>query len=211
MIRFAAALLLAQAALFTTSTSAAQQSESIIQTVDEHDNVRGEIDKRPTDFVHRSSGYLFPAQLAEMPARKTITYGERDAGVYYTLYGGGNGDAWIDLIVYPVTQEISAEVSEVESLIVENAKATKIEPLAELPSGVPGLQQGWFEGTVGKIPAFTGYRLARRDNWYLKVRVTIPREGGAESIDRAINSLAAIQWVVPDLVLKADGLVAVTK
>ena len=124
------------------------RAEPVTQSVEAHDNAIGDIDRRADGFVHRSAGYHYPAMLGEMPARKTTTYGPRDAEVYYTLRGGANGDPWLDLFVYPVQ------------------------------------------------PAVTGYRLVRDGDWFIKVRMSIPKSGGQAALDRAWKGLAAVPWSV---------------
>jgi hypothetical protein len=180
-------------AAFAVASPAAAQDQPIVQQVEEHRNDVGEIDKVEGRFIHRASGFIFPSALGDMPARKTTTYGPADASVDYTLKGGGNGDAWITLFVYRAQVELDAEVITVTDPIVQRWSAKPIAHPPALPS--PGaMKDGWFAGQIDTAAYTTGYRLARRGEWYLKVRFTIPAELGRAGIDRAVTAIAAVPW-----------------
>jgi hypothetical protein len=186
--------ILAFAAASLAAISSAAQSEPLVQTVEEHRNDQGEIEKRASDFVHRSSGFVYPVKLGEMPARRTVTYGTADAAVYYTLYGGANGDPWIDLYVYPVVLEPVAEIAEVEKALVGNFKASAVAAPNGLPAGPSGAFDGWYSGSVEGQNYLTGYRIVRSGDWYIKARISVPAAGGQPAIDRAMRGIGAIPW-----------------
>ena len=172
------------------------RAEPVTQSVEAHDNAIGDIDRRADGFVHRSAGYHYPAMLGEMPARKTTTYGPRDAEVYYTLRGGANGDPWLDLFVYPAQLNLAEEAAELSALLKKNYQGTeRVSPLG-LPSLPPGAREQWFDVILKGVPAITGYRLVRDGDWFIKVRMSIPKSGGQVALDRAWKGLAAVPWSV---------------
>ena len=175
--------------------SAAAHAEPVEQTVEEHRNEVGEIDRRGDQFVHRPSGYIFPATLGEMPARKTYTYGPGDASVYYTLLGGGKGDPWLSLYLYPVTRPLADEIKDVELALVDRMQGSVSRP-AGLPALPSGVVQKWYGAAIEGTPVTTGYRLARSGDWYIKVRLTIPTSGGDASFNRAWKALEAVRWMI---------------
>lgn len=167
-------------------------AQPVEQTVQEHRDELGEIDRRGDAFVHRASGYVYPAVIGAMPARKTITFGPHDAEVYYTLYGGSNGDAWVSLYVYPARASLAEEKKGVEATIVENYAAnvtSRPSPVGAAPTGVV---EGWFAATIKGVPVVTGARISQVSGWNVKVRVSIPVSGGKEAMDRAAAALDAI-------------------
>lgn len=174
---------------------AAARAQLIEETVEEHRDDVGEIDRRGGDFVHRASGYVFPGDLGGMPARKTYTYSPGDASVYYTLLGGGNGDPWLSLYVYPATRPIADEIRDIEAAIAQRmpGQVTRPPNLPPLPAGVA---EKWYDATADGEALLTGYRISTSGNWYIKVRLSIPRSGGATAIDRAWKALGAVPWTV---------------
>jgi hypothetical protein len=182
------------AALLTISPAA--HAEPIEQTVEEHSNDRGEIDRRDHAFVHRSSGYVFPLSLDGIPARKTYTYRPGDASIYYTHLGGGNGDPWLSLYVYPATRALALESRDVEQALRERMPGREIQP-AGIPPAPPAVTEGWFEARVDGTPVLTGFRLAQVGDWFIKVRLTVPRATGESSLEKAWRALAAIPWSLP--------------
>lgn len=171
-------------------------AEPLIQTVEQHRNDIGEIDRRDNVFVHRAAGYQFPGALGDMPARKTITFGPRDAEVYYTLLGGANHDPWLSLYVYPVTLGIAEEEGEVSTSLKKNFQGVEISPPAGISSAPKGAREQWYDASLQGVPAITGYRLVRDGDWYIKVRLTIPKQGGQSALDRAWKGLAAVPWSI---------------
>lgn len=170
------------------------RAEPLVQRVEEHRNDVGEIEKRQSDFLHRSSGFAFPGHLAEMPARKTYTYGPGDAEVYYTLYGGGNGDAWLSLYVYPAKSELLDHEKAVEAPILERFRAVRSEQPAELPPAPVRSAEGWYRGVAEGNEVLTGYRIVKSGNWFIKARISIPVAGGEPAMTRAMDAIAAIPW-----------------
>jgi hypothetical protein len=171
-------------------------AEPIVQTVENHSNDVGEIEKRAGDYVHRPSGYVYPGKLAEMPARKTIDYGPGDAEVYYTLLGGANGDPWISLYVYPATIDVAAEARNVDDAIAEHLSGQATAAPVGLPPGPTGALDKWYRGTFDGVEFLTGYRVTRQGNWFIKARISIPNTGGDAAITRAMRGMSAIPWVM---------------
>jgi len=180
--------------LFSAPPVVASSAPPIIQTVEEHRNDIGEIEKRKADFRHRSAGFLFPLQLGAMPARKTFTYGPGDAEVYYTLYGGGNGDAWLSLYVYPATIGLEDEAKNVDVALLQRFEAKPITPPHGLNSGPIASIDRWFRGTVQGEDCLTGYRVVQSGRWFIKSRMSVPIRGGDEALKRGVDAMNAISW-----------------
>jgi len=199
--RWSAAIFGLLTVLFMPLAASAQPVE---QSVDEHRNDVGEIAKIDGRFVHRSSQFVFPAILGDMPARTTTSYGPGDASIAYTLKGGSNGDALITLFVYPATIAIEAEEEGVRKALVQRWSATPVAIPAGLAPATAGMKDGWFKGTVQGSHVTTGYRIAQRGDWYLKARFTIPQTAGQAGIDRTVAAIGAIpwQWVAPKTLAK---------
>ena len=173
----------------------AAAAQPITQNAPEHQNDGSELEKRAGVFVHRKSGFLYPAQLGEMPARKTTTYGPGNASIYYTRFGAGNNDAWLSLYVYPASGRNAVDdVPDIEGPIMKYEEAVKAAPPVGLSPGPPGSLDGWFRANLQGIQVLTGYRLIRSGNWFIKVRTSIPLKGGAEAEKRATDAMAAIPW-----------------
>jgi hypothetical protein len=132
--------------------------------------------------------------LGDMPRRKVVAYAPNDVAVQYTLRGGGLGDAWFDLYVYPATLDIGAEAREVESQLIQNLKAQTIEAPAPPPSAASDGTSGWYKGTYGARSMTTAYFLVRRGSWYLKVRASSPDEAGSSGIERLVLAIGQIDW-----------------
>jgi hypothetical protein len=179
-------------ALLFALPSGAAHAQPVEQTVEQHRDDLGEIDRRGAGFAHRSSGYVFPAALGAMPARKTITFAPKDAEVYYTLNGGANGDAWISLYVYPASLSLQDEKKGVEAIIVKNYAAKAISRPTMIGAPPANVVEGWFAGSIDGAPIVTGDRISLVDGWNIKVRVTVPVAGGNAALDRAAAGLAAI-------------------
>ncbi len=196
---FAGALLAAALAFSSVQAAPVQAAPSppLDQRVETHDNSKGEIEKRAGDFRHRSSNYLFPMTLGEMPARSSTTYGAADGSVYYTLYGGANGDAWITLYVYPANIDLASETRNVVFSLVERMGGKPTAAPAGLAPRPPGAVDNWYLGSVEGVPVLTGFRLVQHGPWFIKARITIPVSGGDEAIARAMRGIAAIPWTVP--------------
>jgi len=171
------------------------QAETIEQKVEQHRNDLGEIDRRGDEFVHRSSGYVFPGKLGEMPARKTYTYGTDNVSLYYTLYGGGNGDAWLSLYVYRSNISLEEDAVGVEQALVDRMPGAVVAPPG-LPPPPAGAVEKWFDASVEGEPLLTGFRLVRDGNWHIKVRLSVPKSGGQAALDRAWGGLGLVNWSI---------------
>lgn len=193
------------AALLWTGASAAA-ADPIIQTVEKHRNEAGEIDRRGNDFIHRPSGYVFPSALGDMPARKTVTYDHENSSVYYTLHGGGNGDAWLSLFVYRAHVPWNEEIATVKEALLRQTPNARVLRPSGLPPPPPGAADEWFESTFEGVPMINGYRLVRDGGWYIKVRLTIPKSGGQKALDRAWRALGAVRWAIPPLTALAPAV-----
>lgn len=191
MIRLIAAAL--AAALLTASPAVA---EPIVQSVESHDNSKGELERRTDGFVHRSTGYVFPVQLAEMPARTTVTYGPGDASVYYTVDGGGTGDAWLTLYVFDRDLTLAEEAAGTEEALLNAMPGTPVARPAAAPPLPPGAVERWFEAMVEGRSMLTGYRIIRDSGHFIKVRLSIPKAGGQQALDRGWRALGAVKWVI---------------
>ncbi len=177
-----------------------------MQDVTEHRNDVGEIEKRGTNFVHRSAGYAFPAVLGAMPARKTITFAPQDAEVYYTLKGGANGDAWLSLYVYPARLSLAEEDREVQTALQKNLKGGAVlrpSVFGDVPSGAV---DSWYDGEYNGIRVITGYTLVKDGKWFIKVRLSVPSSGGKESMDRAAKALGDVSFTIAKSTERAVGL-----
>lgn len=176
--------------------SVAHAAEPIVQTVEQHSDNLGEIERRGNGFLHRPAGYTYPSALGDMPARKTITYGTGDAAVYYTLLGGANNDPWLDLFVYPAQIDIAEEEGNVRGSLQKNSETREIPNPVGIPQAPNAARERWFDANIRGTPAITGYRMVRDGDWFIKVRLTIPKAGGKAAINRAWRGLAAVPWSI---------------
>jgi hypothetical protein len=144
--------------------------------------------------VHRASRFAFPASLGDMPRRKLEIYAADDVAAQYSLRGGGNGDAWVDLIVYPAGRPVAEEARDVEAALVRNFSAHPLAHGPGLPTAADGAIGGWFEGQLQGRAMMTGYVLVKRGRWYILGRASSPSAGGGETLARAAAALAAIDW-----------------
>ncbi|WP_395623556.1 hypothetical protein [Sphingomonas daechungensis] len=129
-----------------------------------------------------------------MPLRGLTVYGPSDASAYYTLGGGGTGDAWITFYVYPATISLAEESAGVEQSLLQILQGRRIDPPAPAPANFHMGRVAWFEGLYKNIDARTGYMLVQRGQWFLKARITVPKKGGPEAMGRALKAIAALQW-----------------
>ena len=137
--------------------------------------------------------FVFESAYGAMPLRRIDVYANDNASGYYTRYGGGNGDPFLMLYVYPANQPIANEVGAVKVALVDRLKATESENL--LPAlTVPGAAFGCFSGTGDDRQVDTCFWLVERDGWFLKVRLTVPRQRTADAIDVATRALQSIPW-----------------
>ena len=159
----------------------------------------GEVEPTVNGYRHRSSGYVFPQALGEVPARKSTTYGRADADVYYTLYGGGNGDGWINIFVYPATISLDDEIANVRQSILERESTHAVALPAEFHAPPEGTRDGWFEGPIESTRLITGYRIARVDGWFIKARISIPVGAKPETLRRVGDALDGIDFAPANL------------
>lgn len=184
-------------------TAAPAHADPVVQTVEEHRNDIGEIERRGDQFVHRPSRYVFPAKLSEMPARKSYSYGPGDASLYYTLLGGAHGDPWLSLYVYPAKLPLENEAASIETSLVQHMPGRVIAAPAGVPALPPGVVEKWYDASVEGTALTTGYRLVRDGDWYIKVRLSIPQSGGQAARDRAWRALSEVRWSIPARVAPA--------
>lgn len=147
--------------------------------------------KREGDTLrHRASGYMFPASLGAMPARKLIVYGPGDMSVQYTLNGGANGDGWIDLYVYPKDVPLDEEAAATDEIIRDHYQGG----ITAIPQGFPAAEYGvagaWYKATIGGKPYLTHYQLAHHGDWAVKVRFSMPVDAAPDVRERAAAALA---------------------
>ena len=145
-------------------------------------------------IVHRASGFVFPVSLADMPRRKVQIFAADNVMVQYTLRGGARGDAWLDLIVYPALRPLADEAHDIESHIVRNLAARPVSPAPPLPEAALGARSGWFEGMHQGIRMTSGYVIAQRGTWFVKVRATNPAQAGQIGMQRLLAAITAVPW-----------------
>ena len=168
--------------------------------VEELQSGSGEVEPHADGFRHRSSGYVFPRSLGAVPARKSTAYGPGDADVQYTLFGGANGDGWINLYVYPADISLSEEVGNVTQSLLKSSNGQRVDSPPGIAKASVGVEEGWFEGAYGDIPVKTGYRVSRAGNWFIKARISIPTSADQATFDRIGAALNAIDFAPAALV-----------
>jgi hypothetical protein len=144
--------------------------------------------------VHRASGYAFPDRLADMPRRKFLIYAADDVQVNYTLNGGGNGDAWVDVFVYPARRSVQDEAKGVEAELVRNFGGTPVAVQPPLPPSAKGAVGKWFEGKLKGRPMTTAYVIVKRGHWYILARGSSPVEAGSAGLERLQAAIVTIDW-----------------
>ena len=182
-------LALAAAALASAPPLLAQQHP--VSTPIDEVVTSAEVRREGDTLRHLAANYLFPASLGDMPARKLIVYGPSDMSVQYTLRGGGNGDGWIDLYVYPKDVPLAEEAAATDEIIREHYKGESI----AMPQGFAmpefGVASGWYSATIGGRPYLTHYQLAHHGDWSVKVRFSMPVDAAPDVRERAAAALAA--------------------
>jgi len=159
--------------------------------------------------THRDAQFRYPDQIGDMPLRKIIIYGDGDVSAEYTLRGGGNGDAWISVFVFPGDNGLEIEAKAAEDRLVENMSASKIEPPAPPPSGLRNGRSGWYHGNLKGMPLTTGYMIVQRGRWLIKARFSAPDSAGEAAVERTVKALADVPWEwVPQESEEADKKVA---
>ena len=145
-------------------------------------------------IVNRASGFVFPQRLAELPRRRVRIIAANDVMVQYTQRGGGLGDCWMDLIVYPASRSLEAEAEDVEAQIVGHMKAAPVPAPTPIPTRAADGRSNWFRGTLEGRTFTTGYVLVRRGNWFVLVRASNPVEAGDAGLARLLAGIAAVDW-----------------
>lgn len=151
-----------------------------------------DIDHVGEQLRHRASGFVFPSLLGDMPARKVTVYAVSDVSVRYTLSGGGSGDAWMDLYIYPAEMTNSEEAAGVEAALLDSfhAKPTSLPRAIEVAGD--NIASSWFAGERDGTPFLTGYYLAQRGRWQMLLRVTMPSppaEGTVARVEAAVRAV----------------------
>jgi len=144
--------------------------------------------------VHRASGFVFANHIGDMPLRKIQVYGTADASVDYSLRGGGNGDAWITVFVYPAQKQLADEATDIENALIETLHGSRTPSIGELPSTAADGRSGWYKGILDHRKMTSGYIVVRRGDWFVEARATVPDEAGPLGIERTRRALAAIPW-----------------
>lgn len=184
-LAFAAVAMLLAATGLHPARAAEPVSTPIADVVDSAD-VRREGDA----IRHLASGFLFPAALGDMPARKLIVYAPGDISVQYTLRGGGEGDGWVDLYVYPAQEAAEAEAASLDALIAERYKGVAIPGPKEFAAADRDVASGWFDVEFGDRPYTTHYQIVRHGDWAVKLRLSLPRDAAPDVRERAVTALA---------------------
>ena len=144
-------------------------------------------------FRHVGSGYVFPSSIGDMPARKVTVFGPGDVSVNYTVKGGGEGDAWVDIYAYPAGDWTIAETA--DDIVRAITKSFATTP-ALMPGGMAkradGLHSGWFDGRLGERSLKTGYYVVRRGDWLIKIRATMPSPPTPEMLARTAAAIAVV-------------------
>ncbi len=154
-----------------------------------------EVEFAPDDsVVHRASQFRFANHIGDMPLRKVAIYGQADVSVDYTLRGGGNGDPWITLFVYPATKDLTAEAADIEAALTDKLKPLRISAPAPLPPTARDGNGGWFRGRIGDMQLISTYVVVRRGDWFIEARASIPDAAGQPGLERTLKALAGIQW-----------------
>lgn len=137
--------------------------------------------------------FVFANTYGAMPLRRIDVYANDNVCGYYTRYGGGNGDPFLTLYVYPVEQPFADEVSDTQAALVDNFKATPAVSLLTAKP-VPDAAFGCYSGNSNNVPVETCFWLAERDGYYLKVRLTIPNQRTSDATGVAAAALESIPW-----------------
>lgn len=144
-------------------------------------------------FRHRGSGYVFPSSLGDMPARKVTVFGPGDVSVQYTLRGGAEGDAWVDVYVYPASDAtIEETAADVTAAITNTFQATPSLVPAGMTVRTAGGQSGWFDGRLGERSLKTGYYVVQRGTWLVKIRATMPSPPSQDLLTRTAAAVSAV-------------------
>jgi hypothetical protein len=144
--------------------------------------------------IHHDSKFVFPSRLGDMPVRKIIVYGPGDVSVDYTLRGGGNGDAWISLFVYPAAHNLTDEAADIEATLIDRLHPSRIPAPRDAPSSAADGRNAWYHGAIGDLQLTSAYVVVRRGDWFIEARASIPDAAGSTGIERTLDALDAIPW-----------------
>jgi hypothetical protein len=145
-------------------------------------------------IVNRASSFVFPSRLADLPRRRVRIIAADDVMVQYTQRGGGLGDCWMDVIVYPASRSLEAEAEDVEAQIASHMKAASVPAPAPIPVSAADGRSHWYRGTAEGRTFTTGYVLVRRGAWFVLVRGSNPVEAGDAGLARLLAGIAAVDW-----------------
>lgn len=189
MLARASAAGLAGMLLLWTPTAASAESEPTVsvEEVFASDPAGG--------AVHLASGFPFPGKLAELQAVGPHVFKPDNVMVRYGGTGPSDGEGWLDLFIYPGEGSLDEESAEVGSIIVENYGATSIASPRPLPPFAADARSGWYVGTgPDGMRITTGYMLARRNGWSMKVRATAPEQSGEAALRKLLDGIDAVGW-----------------
>ncbi len=145
-------------------------------------------------LVHGASRFVFPAALGGIPRRKITFFATDNVAAQYTLRGGGNGDAWFDLFIYPASLPVDEEARSVEASLVQSLKAVSVVAPVPIPAAARDGKSGWFQGRLNERSMTSGYILVQRGKWFIKLRASIPAEARDDAIARFSRAVEAIAW-----------------
>ncbi len=138
-------------------------------------------------------GFIFANAYGDMPLRRIDVYANDNVSGYYTRFGGGNGDPFLTFYVYPAEQPFAQEVSATQAALVDSFKATPAaSPLTSVPA--PDSASGCYSGNSQNVAVETCFWLAQRGGYYLKVRLTIPKESTSDATAVASAAIESIPW-----------------
>ena len=188
----AIALLVSASSADASPTTKMGQDEPITVTVYGGDAAAVEV--RPSNEVELlKAKFVFARALGSMSLRRVDVYANDNVSGYYTRFGGGNGDPFLTLYAYPASKPIADEVGDVKAALVDRFKASPIKSL--FPDfDAPQLMSGCYSGTADNRSMDTCFWLVKRGNWFIKVRLTLPKERKSDAIDVAMIALRSIPW-----------------
>lgn len=184
--RFAVIFLLLILSPLAASLAYAQPVQTPIAEVGHSTEIRRE----DNGFRHIAASFLFPTSLGDMPARKLITYGPSDMSINYTLYGGANGDGWIDLYVYPARGSLDEEAEALTQDIVARYATEAVSQPLDFPVPDKNIASSWYRINLNGTPYLSGFQLAHYGDWAVKVRISLPQDAAPDVMERAAAALA---------------------
>lgn len=144
---------------------------------------------------HAPSGYLFPARLGAMPMRKKVALKRDDVAVEYSDLGGGNGDPWLDIIVFDGPSRLDAEAESIDADIPPRIRGAMLaDDVVRTPADARGARSHWWRGALGDDRLLTGYIIVQRGPWLVEARASCPERSGGTGIAKLQAALDAIDW-----------------